>query len=83
VGARNQEYAWALYSAHARVTFEARVDGQGRLTDLLIDTRLPPNAHGGVIRLVTSQRFSDFGVPVRAQLPPADQVQEAGAWFYR
>ena len=65
--------AAALLGDGARaVPFTASVDPQGRLTSFEVDMSVVNSAAGKL-----STTYSDFGVAVNVQRPPADQVQEA------
>ncbi|WP_428963749.1 hypothetical protein [Micromonospora fluostatini] len=54
------------------VPFTAKVDGQGRLVELVVDTSV---LHESLGTMTTT--YSDFGTPVDAQKPPAGETQDA------
>ena len=53
----------------ARVPFEAGTDNAGRLVRYTLDT---PDGDSGTSKVTIA--FSDFGLPVNVQAPPADQI---------
>jgi hypothetical protein len=69
----------ALGEQSVTLQFEATVDDQRRLTRLVIE--YPAGAESPVREL--ELRFFDFGSPVEVTPPPADQVTEMPAGFYR
>jgi hypothetical protein len=56
------------------VPFTARVDDQGRLVELVVDTSV---LHESLGKMTTS--YSDFGTKVEISKPPAGETQEAPA----
>jgi len=62
------------------VPFEATVDDEGRLTSLRMTLTL--DFEGGTTEVIQEVEFSDFGIPVEVETPPADQVIEAPAGLY-
>ncbi|WP_433387391.1 hypothetical protein [Micromonospora sp. KLBMP9576] len=62
----------ALGDKAKAVPFTARVDDQGRLVEIAIDTQV---LHESLGTMVTT--YSDFGAPVKVQKPPASDTQEA------
>ncbi|MEU4156449.1 hypothetical protein [Actinoplanes sp. NPDC026670] len=57
-----------------QVPFTARVDDQGRLTELVVDTGAlnEPGAAGTEMKV----RYSDFGAPITVEAPAKDKVRE-------
>ncbi|GGM28817.1 MULTISPECIES: hypothetical protein [Micromonospora] len=54
------------------VPFTARVDDEGRMTELVVDTSV---LHESLGKMTTT--YSDFGTKVDVQKPPANETQEA------
>ncbi len=61
----------ALGAKATAVPFTARVDAEGRMTELVIDVETLAPGAGKV-----TTRYSDFGTPVSVDAPPASQVME-------
>jgi hypothetical protein len=62
----------ALGAKASAVPFTARIDGQGRLIELTTELSALVSGAG-----TATTRFSDFGVPVEVERPPADETTEA------
>ncbi|MBW6438879.1 hypothetical protein KZ829_34630 [Actinoplanes hulinensis] len=64
----------ALGDKASAVPFTAKVDGEGRLTELVIDMS---SLGAGAGKMTTT--YSDFGTPVSVEAPPAAEVTEMPA----
>ncbi|MEV0430181.1 hypothetical protein [Micromonospora sp. NPDC050495] len=68
----------ALGTQAKTVPFTAKVDGQGRLSELVLQLSAAGQSAAQDIKIT----YSDYGSATAAQKPPADQVVEAPAEFY-
>ncbi|MFG2047122.1 hypothetical protein ACGFIW_06800 [Micromonospora sp. NPDC048935] len=77
-GSLNAATIAALGTQAKTVPFTAKVDAQGRLSELVL--QLP--AAGQTAAQEIKMTYSDYGAATAAQKPPADQVVEAPAELY-
>lgn len=77
-GSLNAATIAALGTQAKTVPFTAKVDPQGRLSELVL--QLP--AAGQTAAQEVKMTYSDYGAATAAQKPPADQVVEAPAELY-
>ncbi|MEV4202436.1 hypothetical protein [Micromonospora globbae] len=70
----NDQDIKALGDKAKAVPFTAKVDGEGRLVEFVIDASV---LHASLGKMVTT--YSDFGTDVEVKKPPASEVQEAPA----
>ncbi|GAA4210784.1 hypothetical protein [Actinocatenispora rupis] len=73
-----QELLTLLGNDPDKATFEATVDGAGRLTELSVTV----TPKGSTATTTVTTRYHDFGTPVRVSAPPAGTVRDAPQQLY-